>query len=56
MEQWTSKPPQRQQTWVLIPPGYKVFSKNKAMLLCVFDLKCNVFTKFIFKAIAKLEK
>jgi hypothetical protein len=37
MARWTSQPPQRQQTWVRIPPGYNVFI-NTAMLLCVFDL------------------
>jgi hypothetical protein len=40
--QWTSHQPQRQQTRVRIPLGYKVFRKNIAMLLCVFDLICIV--------------
>jgi hypothetical protein len=34
--------PQRQRTWVQIPPWYTVFRKNKAMLLCVFVLICII--------------
>jgi hypothetical protein len=40
--QWASQKPRRQQTRVRIPPGYKVFRENMAMLLCVFDLLCIV--------------
>jgi hypothetical protein len=38
--QWTSHRPPRQQSQVRIPPGYKVFRKIIALLLCVFDLIC----------------
>jgi hypothetical protein len=31
-------PPQEQETRVRIPPGYKVFRENIAMLLCKIDL------------------
>jgi hypothetical protein len=31
--QWTSHPTQEQKTRVRIPPGYKVFRENIAMLL-----------------------
>jgi hypothetical protein len=40
--QWTSHPPQLQQTRVRIPPGYKVLRKNIAMLFGVFELICIV--------------
>jgi hypothetical protein len=35
--QWTSHPTQEQKTRVQIPPGYKVFRKNMAVLLCDSD-------------------
>jgi hypothetical protein len=39
--QWTSHPPKEQKTRVRIPPGYKVFKENIAMLLCIImDLIC----------------
>jgi hypothetical protein len=48
--QWTSHPPQRQQSEVRVPPGYEVFRKNQAMLLCVLDL---IFIVCVFKEITK---
>jgi hypothetical protein len=38
--QWTSYQPQRPQTRVRIPPGYKGFRKNISMLFCIFALIC----------------
>jgi hypothetical protein len=42
MARWTSHPPQEQKTRVRIPPGYRVFRENKAMLFCLIDLICIV--------------
>jgi hypothetical protein len=54
MAQGTSHQPQRQQTRFRIPPGYKVFRENIAMLLCFFDLACTVCVlKTEIKALAK---
>jgi hypothetical protein len=38
--QVTSHPPQEQKTQVRIPPGYKGFRENIAMLLCILNMQC----------------
>jgi hypothetical protein len=40
--QWISHPPQVQKTRVRIPPGYKVFRENIAVLLFIIDAICLV--------------
>jgi hypothetical protein len=43
--------PQKQKTWVRIPPGCQVFRENISMLLCVIDLCIVCVLKRAMKAL-----
>jgi hypothetical protein len=54
--QWTSQPPQEQQSLVRIPPGYKVFKENLAMPSCIIDVICIIWVFYLEMTVLATQK